>query len=586
MTRRFKILAGCLAIALALLGLQSWGVAVGRVETQVIAAIERRTGLVVTGLDKAEIALLPLPRISLSNVAFNQKEGPLAGKALRLRARLRLLSLVSGEIAFDRIDLVTPQIDIAAGGEGDTLGDWFSGPLSLLEPLLSQSKIVISSGSVFVRAQGAIRTILRDVNLVAGDRTAQDPLVIDGSLNWRGVRTEIALQWPMAGDRARLSLSATSPLLSLRFDGLRSGLTESVVNGQLTLTTRSLPALLEWFGETPRLAGAIGALSLSAEALLKPREASLSQVVASLDGERLDGAIKLADLGPRWALSGTLAGASLDVGRAAGRLGLTPSAFGQRDTTPLDFEAWTSHDIDLRVSVDAARFHGARLTDLATQLLVRKGRFEASLLRASLYGGAAKGRVLAVLGASGVDLRLQAGLERINLGQAASDMPDFGRLSGAGNLQLALEGVGGSWEDMLASFNGKAGLVLRQGEIGGVAFADLLRRIERNPALALRDWRQGKTAFESAVLQANVAGGIATLFDSQMAGTAFRVALSGQASLPGRWLDFAALLSPPGGSPRVPFVLRGPLDAPTFELDVDSARRNPGALTFPIQLLR
>lgn len=583
MTRRAKILLGCLAIALALLGLQSWGVAVGRVEKQVIAAIERRTGLIVTGLERAEIAFLPLPRISLSNVAFAQREGPLAGKALRLRARLRLLSLMSGEIAFDRIDLVTPQIDIAAHGEGDTLGEWFSAPLSLLEPILNQSKIVISSGSVFVRAHGAIRTILRDVDLVIDDRAAQEPVAIAGSLTWRGVRTEIGLLWPMAGERARLSLSATSSLLSLRFDGLRAGLTEPVVNGQLSLTTRSLPDLLEWFGEKPRLAGAIGTLGLSAQAQLKPREASLSQVEASLDGERLDGAIKLADLGSRWALSGTLAGATLDLGRAAERLGLTPSAFGQRDATPLDFEAWTSHDVDLRVSVDAARFQGARLSDLATQLLVRKGRFEAALLRGSLYGGAAKGRVLAVLAPGGVDLRLQASLDRVGLGLASADVPDLGRLTGNGNLNLALEGVGASWEEMLASFNGKAGLVLRQGDIGGVAFADLLRRIERNPGLALRDWRQGRTPFETAIIQANVVNGIATLFDSQVSGSAFRLGLAGQTSLPGRWLDISVLLSPPGGSPRVPFVLRGPLDAPTLELEAEAGRRGPNALTFPIQ---
>jgi uncharacterized protein involved in outer membrane biogenesis len=586
MTQRAKIIAGGLAIVLALLGFQSWGVAIGRIERHVIAAIERRTGLIVSGLEQAEIAILPLPRISLSNVSFAQREGPLAGKALRLRARLRLLSLLSGEMAFDRIDLVTPQIDIAAAGEGDTLADWFAPPLALMQPLLSQSRIVITSGSVFVRTNGAIRTILRDVNLVVEDRSSREPIAVSGSVNWRGVATGIDLLWPMAGERARLTLAATSSLLALRFEGVRAGLSDPVVNGRLTLTTRSLPGLLEWFGEKPRLAGAIGAFSLSADAQLKPREASLSNVVASLDGERLDGAIKLADLGSRWGLSGTLAGATLDLGRIAGGLGLTGQAFGARDATPLDFEAWTSHDIDLRVSVDAARFHGARLSDLATQILVRKGRFEAGLLRSRLYGGSVRARVLSVMTPGGVDVRLQAALDRVNFGLLAADVPEAPRLSGTGGLQLALEGVGGRWEDVLASFNGKAGLALRQGEIGGIALADMLRRIERNPALALRDWRQGKTPFETATLNASVANGVATLFDSQVAGAAFRLALSGEASLPGRWLDIGALLAPPGGAPKVPFVLRGPIEAPTFELDANGGRSGTGLPALPIKLLR
>jgi hypothetical protein len=56
MTRRASILAYCLIIALVLLGLQSWSIAVGRVEQHVISAIEQRTGLVVTARERAEIA--------------------------------------------------------------------------------------------------------------------------------------------------------------------------------------------------------------------------------------------------------------------------------------------------------------------------------------------------------------------------------------------------------------------------------------------------------------------------------------------------------------------------------------------------
>ena len=86
MTRRASILGYCLAIAVLLLGLQSWSIAVARIEQNVVAAIAARTGLVVTRHERAEIALLPLPRISLSNVEFSHGGGALTGTALRLRA--------------------------------------------------------------------------------------------------------------------------------------------------------------------------------------------------------------------------------------------------------------------------------------------------------------------------------------------------------------------------------------------------------------------------------------------------------------------------------------------------------------------
>jgi uncharacterized protein involved in outer membrane biogenesis len=578
MTRRATLLASCLVAALVLLGLQSWGIAVGRIEQRVVAAVERETGLVVTGFQRAEIALLPLPRVSLSQVAFKQPDGGvLSGSALRMRARARLLPLLVGRLAFDRIDLIEPTIDVAVAGGEDGLVDWLSPPLAYVERLKVQSRIVIAGGSVFMRAEGAIRTILRDVNLTIDERKEGEPIVLAGSVNWRGAATRLALQWPVAGERAKLALSAEAPLISLQFDGWRSGLHEPVVNGRLSLQTKSLPELLGWFGDRPRLAAALGAVKLSADAEIKSGEASLSGASVALDTEVLEGAIKLADAGGRLALSGTLAGAALDLAKLHGRLGALPPG-------PLDFDGWTAHDVDLRISVDAARLDGARLDDVATYLLVKKGRFEAGLLRAGAYGGSAKGRLLAVAAPAGVDVKLQAGFDRINLGKAAADVPDLARLTGIAGGQLALDGLGASYEEIVASLSGKAGATARQGELGGFAFADLLRRLERNPGLVLRDWRQGKTSFDSASINLSVANGIAMVTDGQMSGPAYRLTLAGQAALPSRWLDLGILLTPFSGSPRIPFTWRGPFDAPAFELDTDGLAR--GATAFPTQLLR
>src|SRR5690606_8253479 len=148
-----------------------------------------RTGLQVTTRERAEIALLPLPRISLSNASFQQRDGAIQGSASRLRARVRLLPLLTGSLAFDRIDLVSPQIDVATEGSGG-IGDWLSAPLGHVEKLGAQSRIVMTGGSVFMRARGEIQTILRDVNLVVESREGDEPLMLSGSLTWRGVATE------------------------------------------------------------------------------------------------------------------------------------------------------------------------------------------------------------------------------------------------------------------------------------------------------------------------------------------------------------------------------------------------------------
>ena len=584
MTRRAAIIAFSLVVAIGLLGSRSWDVALGRVQRAAVGAIEERTGFVVKAIERAEIALLPLPRISLSQVAFSQRDGALSGEAVRVKAQLRLLPLLGGRISFDRVDLIAPRIDVAVPAGSDGVTEWLSTPLAEFERLQSQSKIVIRSGSVFLRANGAIQSVVRDLDLIIDERSLNEPLALSGSLNWRGVPTEVSLLWPMVGGSAKTALSATSSLLKLRFEGTRSGPGAPVINGLLALSTPSLPGLFSWFGEDSRLASALGTVAVSADIQVKPREVSFSNAIVSLDGERLDGAIKLAEVGGRFALSGTLAGATLDLGRLVDRLPVP--TVDAADTAPFDLDAWTARDIDLRISVDAVRLKGAKLSDVATYLLVKKGRFETGLLRAGAYGGSVKSRLLAVAAPAGVDVKLQASLDKVNIGQAASDLPQLARLSGTGGLQLTLDGVGRSFDELLGSLTGRVNLAARQGEIGGVAFGELLRRAERSPAQALRDWRQGKTPFETISANAGIAGGLLAVTEAQMTGSNYRFNLAGAASLRTRIFDMTALLTSPNGNLKLPFRLKGPIDAPAFEIETEAFLSPAGASLVPTLLTR
>lgn len=565
MSRRALVLTVFLGLAIAIVGAQSWTVAVERVQQRVVALIEARTGLTVDKIERAEIAFLPLPRISLSNVSFRHGE-TLSGTALRVRARARLLPLIAGRMDVARIDFTAPEISVAATGGGDTLADWLAPPLAQLSRLQDQGKIVVTGGSVFIRSAGAIQTVLRNVNLVADERLAQEPLLLSGSLHWRGVPTDFSLIWPTGSSNSRLALNITAAPMRLSFDGTRSGETEPVINGPVSMSTRSLPELLSWFGETSRMASAIGALTLTGDAQIKPNDISLNNLIADLDGEKLVGAVKLGLTGSRSAISGTLAGAQLDLGRLYQRLAVVTPA--SDDTAQLPFAEWTAQDVDLRISVDAARAFGLRLGDVATYLLVKQGRFEAGLLRGNAYGGSARGRLLAVTAPTGVDVKFQAALDKVNFGEMSADIPSLSRFGGTGGAQLALDGIGRSASEIIGSTSGKGSVSLRQGEIDGFAFGELLRRLERNPTLALRDWRKGKSAFNTAQATVSVASGIATLSDTQMAGSAFRLVVSGNAALPTGQIDLTAQLSPVGSGPTLPLRLRGDWTAPELQLEL------------------
>lgn len=576
MTRRASILGLAIAALLLALGLQSWSLAQALVERQVVASIEKRVGLKVTSLKRAEIALLPLPRISLSGVTFTAPDGSLSGTALRLRARARLLSLVAGQLDFDRVDLIGPEFDITVVKEPENYASWVAPALAYLTALKGETRLVINSGSLMARSGNTILTTLRDVNLVVEDREEDEPVAFAGSFTWRGETTKVNLLWPVTGERARVALALSSNLMSFRLNGSRLG-AQGVTTGQVEFNARSLPDALAWIGPRPRIATLVRQVELTAEAQLAGDNISLSNVIAKLDGDQLEGALKLDSDGARRVLSGTLAGAEFDLARLIRQGGEQKQPVtGEPGETPLEFDSWTAHDVDLRISLDAARFGPARLGDLAAQLMVRKGRFEAAVLRASAYGGSARARLLATAVPAGAEVKLQLGLDRVNLAQAGSDLPALvGSLTGFATGQIALDGVGDSFEQVVGSLTGRASATLRQGEFKGVNFAELLRRSEG--PLAARDWRQGKTSFETAQITAVAYRGVLALTDAQMAGPGYALSMSGNADLSRRWLELTGLLSATNGQARTPFEIRGPFAGFAFTPTLDAAVHPTGA---------
>ena len=251
MTRRASILAYSLVLVLGAPRPAVLGHCGGARRAACYPHHRGRTGLTVTALERAEIALLPLPRISLSGVSFTNRNGAISrtgsAPARPGRGFCRCSSAASisiGSISSRRNSMSPSRLAARALPTGS------KGPLEALQQLGEQSRVVINGGSVFVRSEGAIRSILRDVNLVLDEARRSVAFVPGG----RGQLARHA-----GGGHARLAhdrrtrgrtlLSVTAPLLKLQFEATRSSAPESITTGQLTLSTRSLPELLNWFGD-------------------------------------------------------------------------------------------------------------------------------------------------------------------------------------------------------------------------------------------------------------------------------------------------------------------------------------------------
>jgi len=156
------------------------------------------------------------------------------------------------------------------------------------------------------------------------------------------------------------------------------------------------------------------------------------------------------------------------------------------------------------------------------------------------------------------------------------------KLSGRGNLNVALVASGSSPFGLMQSLDGGATLTGHDGMISGFNVEQLLKRLERKPLSGTGNFRNGATPYDSMTVAVKFREGIATADDVRIEGPAARVTLSGTASVPTREYDLkgtASLTAPGNGSPafELPFVIQGPWDDPLVFPDPDSLLRRSQA---------
>jgi AsmA protein len=577
------VLALALAVAVILgIGLMPWPLARAGFDQRIISAMIRATGLMVETAPGARVALLPTPRILLTDAIFRSVDGTLHVESAKIRADIRILPLFAGQIVMDGIELASPQITLGVADgampplvAAPTPTAWFSAERET-------PRISLKDGSLFIRETAGIRSILRDMNFTLAERSAGDPLVISGALRWRGEAVEITANWPLPQGRddegrgkvQTVFLRLVSGMGSVRFEGLRQPGPIGPIEGRLEAETGSLPQALDWMGESSPFANLADKLRLSGEAVLAASSLTMPNISLSIDADRLDGAA-LVRPGANgvWGISATLDGARLDIDRMLARSGvITHLEEAGRGIVPLRIarDGWRS--IDLRLSLVQARLAKARLSDVALQFLASADRLDVSLARATAYKGTVKGRlaISAEGPAAPYDLRFSANAERIDVAAALADMGDMRRLSGTGFLQATLDGSGENLHDIAGSMKGRASLVVRQGEITGISLADLARRAERQPLAALREGLAGRSAFENISLAGPAQNGVIELSEGLVTGAGYRLTLGGGVSLPGRNLRLKGVLAGASPAGRLPFEITGPWGQPRIAPDLSA----------------
>ncbi len=575
-------IAGAVLTALAV----PWAVG-DSLKERVTADLSSALGLSVSSTGRVSFALLPTPRLKLNRVEVASPSGEAIGRATYLRGDLRLLPLLAGRIDVSGVYIYEPRLTARSeGAQGEALrAAWqrltaLDGDPARLSPL--ERIALVGGAAAVINPQGQTGIgLLRNINLVFAPATRTSGARLAGTFVWRNETLTVSADGPAPsrlGDArgAPLSLNLSGRLGRVDFVGAAFGGwsdPKARLTGDLMAETPSLRDLMDVLRLRAPFASVVGRFGIEGNVSLSARGLDLDKAQVRLNGDALEGALAARMENGRLAISATLDAPSLDLTPLLVHSVAWRGPDGGWNGDAIDWRDLDAADLDLRLSATAARIGRMRLSEAALGVMLQNGRMELHLGRASFYRGVVRGRLSLARQADGrFDGKAQASADRID---SAAFLTDLGRprsLSGQANIQIALDSVGQSVAELVKGATGKAGLILRQGEIQGLSLADALRSAERRPLSVIADLRGGRTPYEQIALNLAVRDGSAEIGSGTLAAGPVKGVVNGRLGLADLSMAVRCVLTGPAlpgrEAPSLSVTLSGPWDNPVLMPDV------------------
>ncbi len=581
-------------LGIALIGLfaMSWLLDRDALRRSIEAQVRAVAGLELTIRGPIEISIFPASYIAFSQVTLSQPDSEQTSLQVEsLRANLRLLPLLVNRFEIADLTLVRPRVTVAIAPDGTS--NWSP----LIEAFTDSAKAGAAKQLTFseIRIEGGVVRYsdshnaerFDDLNLSLAWPSISRSFAAAGQFNWRGERVDGSVSISnvaamFAGERSNFKARLASPRIKASFDGNLAYRSSFIAEGTLQADGASLRETMRWIGDAPSSVGGFGRFLLKSKANIVGSTVAMTNVNIELDGNVAEGVISISNSGRR-NVQATLAAGSLDITPYLSTVKLLTSGARDWNRQLFDFDAISSIDLDVRLSAAKVTIGGSTLGRTAVGATIRGGTLALSVGEALVYGGVMRGSLGLSRRDASANVNAQFQFSDVDMQSCLSDLFGVKRLSGRGNLSMALEASGTSPFGLAQSVAGTASLTSQNGELSGFNAEQLLKRLERRPLSGGGSFRNGQTPFTTLNVSVRLLEGIATIEDVRFVGPTTRLNLGGTISVPAREYDLrgvASLVQPQGSNPAfsLPFVVQGPWDDPLVFPDSDALiRRSPAS---------
>lgn len=564
----------------------------------VIRAVEDQLRT-ATGLDlvvdgDVHVSLFPGSYVELHRIGL--KGGGASEPALSvdsLTANLRLVPLLMQRFEIADVTLDHPRITVMRGAEGRN--NW----TPIVETLAHRIKPGVDSPVTFseIKIKDGVLVYQDEAHQALETVTAADmsfawpsisrSFAATGQFDWRGERIDGSLSIndfiaALSGERSGLKARITGKLLKFAFDGAVANRTSLMMEGTLTADSASLRNALRWAGHDLPGDNGFGRFALKARANVVGPQVALTNVNMEIDGNVAEGVLTYSN-DSRQTLQATLASDALDITPYVNTMRLLASGARDWNRQSFDLRSLSATDLDVRLSAGKVTAGTSKFGRTAIGANLRNGTLALSVAEAQVFGGLLKGSFGLNRTDTTAEVRAQFQFSDVDLEAFAGEVFGNRKLTGRGNLNLALEASGGSPYELTQSLDGTMTLTGHDGALVGFNVEQLLRRLERRPLSGAGEFRSGRTPFTNLNVALKFDKGVASTENARIEGPSARLILSGTASVPAREYDLkgvASLVSAPNTPPafELPFVVQGPWDDPLIFPDSDALiRRSPAS---------
>jgi AsmA protein len=498
----------------------------------------------------------------------------------------KLMPLLSHELDITKLVLEHPVMHLEVDQAG--VGNWNfnlskSSDTSSSSARLSISGLKVTDGEIsYFDARTGNRKQLSHANASLSLAAFDQPAIFNMDAVYDGEKQTVSgrINSPDTFVRkqpTQVVLDLQSRLLNLHFDGTVIGAEES--SGGVNLSGPSVRELVPALASFAQKPGQLGAFSLVGDVSSKDRVYALKNAKLSLDGMKAIANLAV-DIKPKLPMvQGDISLDRLDA--ASYMMGKDSDASAQRgwSNKPLSLSGLKLADADVSVTIGALTLGAFTTTRNQMKVGLRDAVLAADVLNAGIFGGNAKGRVVADASQAVPRIAIKLNVNGVAMKALLESAMKIDRIEGTGVLALDVTGSGISQQAIMSSLHGTSNAQMRNGTIHGVDLGAVARTIQNVVSLAAVTGEKSSTEFTEAGGTFTIANGVMHNRDFQLANPYLRMSGSGDINLGQRTLDFRVepkLVVSPGGilgkaGIGVSFHVTGPWTKPSYTPDLVGA---------------